>query len=397
MQLDGSQDGDLGYTEQEPGVRNTNSGLRVSAFMCTVERQHNHACPGLIAVLCLVTVSASLGNSQGLQAPPKLHNPANARDRLLSMNRELEALAGRMSGGLSLDLQAQIKGLLVRRSVALLDAIRINPAAALELTLSPEARQTLDRAGIALDAFVESNGEWRGQMETIVEDDFHAGRSRISHYLTGPDGPLELHFVGDLPEANRGQLVRIEGIRVGEAVAVRVWRAEGSAAGTAAPCNSTGEQRIAVVLVSFPTRPLLSSVTAQQVRDIYFGSAQSVNDFLKEASYQKTWVSGDVIGPVVLDGDYFDQPTVVRDAAIRAASSLVDFRNYSRIALVVPQSSAGLESGGLGSIGCSTIPLSAGGSIVASTTWLGDVSFGSRDHSCPKQQLPERMHRLAVS
>ena len=47
---------------------------------------------------------------------------------------------------------------------------------------------------------------------------------------------------------------------------------------------------------------------------------------------------------------------------------------YNRLVLVVPQASTGLESRGLGTNGSETIPLSSGGSMIASTTWLGDAS-----------------------
>src|SRR2546429_8498426 len=144
----------------------------------------------------------------------------------------------------------------------------------------------------------------------------------------------------------------------------------------AGACTATGEQKIAIVLVSFPSKPLLSTITADNLQRLYFGPAPSVDSFLRESSYGKTWATGQVVGPVVLDADYFNQPEAARDAAIRAASSLIDFRNYTRLVMVVPQSSAGLESGGSGTIGCTSVPLPQG-SITASTTWLGDVSMGS--------------------
>lgn len=139
----------------------------------------------------------------------------------------------------------------------------------------------------------------------------------------------------------------------------------------------TGEQKIVVLLISFPSMPLLSSVTPQLLQTTYFGSANSVDSFLRESSYGTVWATGDVFGPFVLDADYFDQPLAVLDDAVLVASSQVDFTKYNRIVLVVPQSSAGLESGGLGTIGSETVPLSPQGSITASTTWLGDASAGS--------------------
>src|SRR5438034_4266427 len=93
----------------------------------------------------------------------------------------------------------------------------------------------------------------------------------------------------------------------------------GIAPADAETCSTTGEQKIAIILVSFPSKPLLSSITADSLRSIYFGPGPSVDSFLRESSYGKAWATGQVFGPVVLDADYFNQPTATRDAAIRAA------------------------------------------------------------------------------
>ena len=149
---------------------------------------------------------------------------------------------------------------------------------------------------------------------------------------------------------------------------------------TAAPvAYVTGEQRIAILLVSFPSVPLLSEATPELYRNAYFGPKPSVDSYLREVSYGATWANGQVFGPYVLDADYFNQPQSARDAALRAVGSSVDLSKYNRLVLVVPQSSAGLESGGLGSIGTETLKLYPSGSMTASTTWLGDASAGNAD------------------
>jgi M6 family metalloprotease-like protein len=148
----------------------------------------------------------------------------------------------------------------------------------------------------------------------------------------------------------------------------------------AATPSTTGEQRIAILLVSFPSVPLLRGATADMYRSTYFGSGKSVDKFLREVSYGQTWATGNVFGPFVLDADYFNQPLAVRDAALRAAGAArVNSSSYNCLVLVVPQSSTGLVSGGMGSEGSETISLyyPPGAEITASTAWLGDVSAGS--------------------
>ncbi|MGD0281882.1 MAG: BACON domain-containing carbohydrate-binding protein [Dissulfurispiraceae bacterium] len=180
--------------------------------------------------------------------------------------------------------------------------------------------------------------------------------------------------------------IQTYGIQADSHTALRVGKQDSQAP---TEVSIAGEQKIVILFISFPSVPLLSSVTPQLLQATYFGPDNSVDSFLRESSYGKVWATGDVFGPFVLDADYFDQPISVRDSAVRAASAQVDFTKYNRIVLVIPQSSTGLESGGLGSIGSDTVPLYPQGSITASTTWLGDASAGS-----PQDLLNTACHEM---
>jgi M6 family metalloprotease-like protein len=85
-------------------------------------------------------------------------------------------------------------------------------------------------------------------------------------------------------------------------------------------------------------------------------------------------VTGDVLGPFVLDADYFDQPLAARDAALRAAAGSADLTQYSRIFVVMPQGETGMDSGGMALLGCGQIP-SLQGVLNASSMWLGAESM----------------------
>ena len=99
---------------------------------------------------------------------------------------------------------------------------------------------------------------------------------------------------------------------------------QGEVNGGEASTLSATEQKIAILLISFPSVPLLSSATAAVYRSVYFGPGRSVDSWLRESSYGKTGATGEVFGPFVLDADYFKQPVAVRDAAVRAAAGHVD-------------------------------------------------------------------------
>jgi len=92
----------------------------------------------------------------------------------------------------------------------------------------------------------------------------------------------------------------------------------------------TGEQRIAIVLVSFPSVPLLSQATPELYRTTYFGPAPSVDSFLREVSYGTVWANGQVFGPFVLDADYFDQPVSARDELLRGSLCTTGWRAAPR-------------------------------------------------------------------
>ena len=226
----------------------------------------------------------------------------------------------------------------------------------------------------------EVPGSWTGRLERIAVDDWQARASRTVFYLTGSNESLEVSFTEVTPPTTAGRLVSVTGLRRGNRLEVKYWTYldQAKRAGEAGPgdCLTTGEQKVAVILVSMPTRPLLSYVTVDMMRDTYFGTGLSLDGFLRESSNGAAWASGQVLGHVTLDADYIGQPTAVRDAALRAAAGLADLTTFDRFALVVPQASTGLSSGGQGSLGCSAIPI-PNGSVLASTMWIGDASLGS--------------------
>ena len=218
----------------------------------------------------------------------------------------------------------------------------------------------------------EVSGTWQGRVETLIEDNFQTGTSRKRLFLHTSRETLELESSQD--EVLRpGQLVNVTGRASGKRLIVS--QATSSPADSAAgACSAIGEQKIAVILVSFPSKALLSSVTPALMSASFFGTGLTVNNFLVESSFGKTWATGDVLGPFVLDADYFDQPLAARDAALRAAASSANLTQYSRIFVVAPQGEMGMDSGGMALLGCGQIS-SPQGILNASSMWLGAESM----------------------
>jgi hypothetical protein len=156
-------------------------------------------------------------------------------------------------------------------------------------------------------------------VEMLVVDNRESGTSRTRIFLRSDRETLELQ-PPTAAALRAGQTVEIAG-RVASTGRLTVSHAAVLQAAGVDPCATTGEQKTAIILASFPSKTLLSSVTPALLSASFIGSGRTVDTFLRESSYGKTWLAGDVRGPFTMDGDYFDQPLAVRDAAVRAAAA----------------------------------------------------------------------------
>jgi Galactose oxidase, central domain len=217
----------------------------------------------------------------------------------------------------------------------------------------------------------EVTGVWQGRIETLVVDNFQTGTSRQRFFLHTSLETLELEG-GTGWQA--GQMVEVTGRAAGKHLVVMEAKAPPHTDSIPNTCSATGQQNVAVILASFPSKKLLSWVTPKFMRSSFFGAGRTVNGFLLESSFGQTWAAGDVLGPFVLDADYFDQPLAARDAALRAAAPSANLTKYNRIFVVAPQGEMGMDSGGMALLGCGPIS-SPQGTLNASSMWLGAESM----------------------
>jgi len=219
-------------------------------------------------------------------------------------------------------------------------------------------------------AQAEIDGTWRGRVEALVVDNFLTGASRTRFFLHTAEENYELHGTTTL---RSGQMAEVTGRLAGRHLAVSNV-STASTAPAAPVCNATGEQKAVVILASFPSKALLSSVTPALVRASFFGTGRTLETFLRESSFGQASIAGDVLGPYVLDADYFDEPLAIRDAALRAAAPFANLTQYNRIFVVAPQGQSGLDSGGMALLGCGQIS-SPQGNLNASSIWMGAESM----------------------
>jgi hypothetical protein len=308
------------------------------------QAQSRYALLGTLLLLALPAV-AQPGDAGG-----------SARAQVELLNRQL-ARATSLSAG-----PGQLADLLGARARLLVQFMAADPFQVRELALPSGVLGRVRRA--LADPAVESNGEWTGTLEAAVEDDFEHGGSRIDWYLRTAGPRFQLHF-GYTPRQRVGVAVRVGGLAIAGHIAVSgvTTQAEDAAAGAPLQCTTTGPQNIAVLMLTTPSFPSLPpGYTAASLQEAFFGSplgagsdtrsTSSLNGFWKEMSYGKTSAAGQVFGPFALDRDYpCDQAAQIQAAAIAAADSTVDFRQFTHIALFFPVSACPSYSG-QDSVGC---------------------------------------------
>lgn len=316
-----------------------------------------------------------------LVALPLFAQPLDAPGRLRALNKqalELHAAAKRATPAQAALIHSQAFTVLQQRSDALKALIREAPAAAVGLAFSADVLAELAATFPQSAMWLEQQGAWEGPVEYLIFDDepMSAHRSSI-RVQTGMEW-LEVHFAKHEPQGLKcGDRMRVQGVRAGTVVAA----ADGSVTSTASTvtCTPAGEQKVAVLLVTFPgVSP--PSLTPQAVSEVFFAaSGRSVDGFWREASYGKAWATGQVFGWYTLDAVYTcDQYYQMRDAAIRAADADVDFRQYNRIFIVFPPQ-GGCGWAGLSTVGCSTQSSPGDGVFTSSVAWLVAGYMGNRD------------------
>ena len=144
-------------------------------------------------------------------------------------------------------------------------------------------------------------------------------------------------------------------------------------------CNPTGELRVGVFLIEFPGSPFPTQfLTFAEVRDLFFSQTRmSLAGYIREASYGRSWVTGEAFGPVPLARYYDPDSNADRlgalQAVIDATASAIDFSRYNRLVLVWP-ATPGHDIPGHGSIGClspfSSPNLPGIGKFAGSGFWL---------------------------
>ncbi len=296
---------------------------------------------GLIP-LAAMAFAASAG---AVDAPLEQH--------LASLNQEVARIAAARSSPEKRMAQSAAPDpvrIIAERSAALAQLIEESPARAFSHALPEQALASLRTAFPQAAASLEERGSWSGEITELYRD--YRDRSVRVLWLRHGGKDLELHFAyGETGRLRTGDRARVFGLRLGTHVAVNAANSTGPSA--APTCSSQGEQRIAVLMTTFPgVHPPDYSLNA--MRSMFFGSGLSLNGYWSEASYGKTTASGDVYGWFELDRAYRCSEMIdIRTAALAAArANSVDLSGYNRIYIYFPYSSTCGGLLGQGTLGC---------------------------------------------
>jgi M6 family metalloprotease-like protein len=268
----------------------------------------------------------------------------------------------------------ELERVLAERAQALGALVAVDARAALELALPEQALTRLASHEAKAAAHLERRGEWEGELEVVVVDSLAMTELRTDYNVLLDGQRHEVFFAHAAPRGLRsGQVLRVRGVKVGRRLAVeeaRVVARTSALATTAAVCQPTGVQRSIVILVNQPSVPQ-PQLTVQQVRDVFFSSAQrSLTGYWSEVSDGRTSTTGDVVGWYTLSRDYScAEYWQMRDEAIQLADADVDFTQYERIFIAHPAPPTGCDYGGRGTLSCGTVQ-TQDGAVTASTSWL---------------------------
>ncbi len=171
-----------------------------------------------------------------------------------------------------------------------------------------------------------------GRLEIVVED--HATFSRTRHFLHTAGGRLELQVKAAPRHWRAGATLRVKGDVSGPVMLLSTTDANAATVVVAAPlANTLGEQKIGVLLVNF-TDDRSQPFTLAQAHDMVFAQ---LNGYIRENSFQKTWISGNSWGwlnlPMAKTCNGLDISIQARLAATNAG---IDLSSYGRLVFVFP-------------------------------------------------------------
>jgi M6 family metalloprotease-like protein len=239
--------------------------------------------------------------------------------------------------------------------------MREDPAEALKVALPQEILTEIRNEFGDSSAWLEELGQWSGEVEVEVVDDFDNETSYTNVRLKSGGEESVLRFADESAvPVQCTQGVTIEGMRLRGEIAVRAVEAAATSS-----CTPVGAQKTLVILAKFPG--YADTFTTAHAQNLVFadGTVKSLNTYWKENSAGLTSAAGTVVGWLTLDRVYTcDEYATMRLAAIKAADPLVDLTQFTRILIYFPNP-GGCSFSGISTVGCTSVSSSDGYSLAS--------------------------------
>lgn len=208
--------------------------------------------------------------------------------------------------------------------------------------------------------YIEKRFEKQGELIVIHKDNFNDKKSTDEYLLSPVSDPNNtvyiLHGTKDLSGNTSGEQVKVYGLVLDNQVALQPNNTSSAIQILATPTvlSNIGEQKTLVLLVNTLTSPV-SPYTKNQISNMVFNTANanSVNNYYKETSKGKTFLSGDVFGWYSINYNGCISSEIGSLARQKASLSNVNVQDYHRIIYVLAgniincfPTFAGLSTGG---------------------------------------------------
>jgi len=328
----------------------------------------------------------------------------SAEAQLRALNAETLRLRGLLQGtGNLAQVGTQGSPVIEQRRALLESLMASDPKAALQLAFPADVLADLANAFPASAGSLETRGAWQGTLYYHVEDGVGFTWHHEVRKLKIGNDMVDLYSPSaEVAGSKCNEVVAATGIRSGNKIVAESSNVIAAALNPA--CSTTGAQKIAVILVSFPGSALPATIDQNLLNGIFLGNAASSNtsnpdwsisDMWTQNSDGKTWVNASgsgaltVVGPYTLsqnysycsvdaNGNYSDNSSAVRQAAYAAANTDLDYTQFSRIVLILPHNGSCNPIAGVGTIGCWGSECPGDGVCNISWTWWRHDQMSSR-------------------
>lgn len=314
-----------------------------------------------------VTSCPTIGTGEVIQQNKTAVQQASAA--LSTIKRDLLDLSGKyqtLSPERKAALRTELQSLATERKRYLLRTMRANPDKALSEVLSNDEQSAIDTT---TNNCVEEQTTQTGVVEvrhvdydTTSEDMYTLVKSNTERYQLRPAGKKKNYLAS-------GMKITIQGYQLDNNILFDTSQPDTftvlSESKTAQDiASSFGDQRVIGIMANFLNTPQ-PNFTQGSFQTTLF---TDVNNYYKENSYNKTSLSGNIVGWYTLPSSQSCDIDTIMNLALNVADNDVDYTQYKRIVLFAP---FGLQCGwnGGGTIG--NVELTAEGQTIPITiTWV---------------------------